>query len=140
MNKQGITYRDINNRRYAIISTILYEREKAYEKLGSYQGEWILITDKNIYVGYYGSCSGCDTIDAIYDYDSEKDKVLATEEHLQRILECIDKTIPITEEMHSMTRPELRIHLAKILGNTYHEDDIVESIAFYFYKAYNFSA
>lgn len=138
-NTKQITYGDLANKRYEIIATLVDEKCGAYETLGSYQGEWILITDKHIYIGYYGSCSVCDTLENIYSCREYEE--YSTPEEQERILECVYKKIPITPEMYSMSHPELRIHLAKVGGETYlHNDDILESVAFYFYKIHNFSA
>jgi hypothetical protein len=52
-----------------------------FEEFGSYQGEWILVTEKDdtfyIYKDWYGSCSGCDALEAFeadksnYEWDYE---------------------------------------------------------------------
>ena len=54
-----------------------------YEEFGSYQGDYIaILEDKNqieIWKGYYGSCSGCDWLEAEKgrkDYTITKDKAL----------------------------------------------------------------
>lgn len=50
---------------------------------GSYQGEWVGLLDSGdsieLWKGCYGSCSGCDFIESIRDYDSDEipdDKVI----------------------------------------------------------------
>ena len=47
----------------------------AFQKFGSYQGTWLAFViyngEKGIVQGCYGSCSGCDSYQATFDYDSE---------------------------------------------------------------------
>ena len=53
----------------------------AYVEFGSYQGEYIVVIDDGddvlLYKGYYGSCSGCDWLEAERDWvtDEIKDDV-----------------------------------------------------------------
>ena len=46
-----------------------------FERFGSYQGTWcakVTFEDKaGFVIGSFGSCSGCDSIQALYEYDSE---------------------------------------------------------------------
>ncbi len=48
----------------------------AYESFGSYQGDWLALVEYNGKTGYvsgsYGSCSGCDSFQAEFGYDSEQ--------------------------------------------------------------------
>lgn len=42
---------------------------KEYKEFGSYQGTWIAVLENgNIVEGSYGSCSGCDSFHAEFDY------------------------------------------------------------------------
>lgn len=54
--------------RYDIVAWANREKSVYYAEFGSYQGEWILLSkgakDYRIYEGYYGSCSGCDSLEA----------------------------------------------------------------------------
>ena len=53
---------------YGVIAKIRGHEILHYAKYGSYQGEWLLISyfaDRfYIWKGYYGSCSGCDSLEA----------------------------------------------------------------------------
>jgi len=48
----------------------------AYESFGSYQGDWLALVEYNGQAGYvsgsYGSCSGCDSFQCEFGYDSEQ--------------------------------------------------------------------
>ncbi len=61
--------------RYEIIAWANDQRVLIYQEFGSYQGEWVLLAlddDKySIYKGSYGSCSGCDSYEAEFDYSQE---------------------------------------------------------------------
>jgi len=58
---------------YDVIALARGQKVLYYRQFGSYQGEWVLLSkdDESYYVykGYYGSCSGCDAIQAEFDYD-----------------------------------------------------------------------
>lgn len=45
-----------------------------FEMFGSYQGEWLATTDAGdsveIWKGWYGSCSGCDWLEAVRSWDT----------------------------------------------------------------------
>lgn len=47
-----------------------------YQRFGSYQGEWILVTrnDENYYIykDWYGSCSGCDNYEGTFSWQEQK--------------------------------------------------------------------
>lgn len=51
----------------------------AFGEFGSYQGDWIAKVRYNGETGwvhgYYGSCSGCDSLQAEFDYDTGDDRV-----------------------------------------------------------------
>ena len=51
---------------YNDVAKIKGENELFFEMFGEYQGEWLLITEKDgtvkIYKDYFGSCSGCDAL------------------------------------------------------------------------------
>jgi len=69
---------------YEIVAWANNEEVLYYNKFGSYQGEWVLFTygkdhRYRIYEGSYGSCSGCDSFQAVFDYVSGKTKEKAKE-------------------------------------------------------------
>lgn len=41
----------------------------AFQEFGDYQGTWIAITDRGVFSGSYGSCSGCDAFEAEFGYE-----------------------------------------------------------------------
>lgn len=47
-----------------------------YVEFGSYQGGWVALIDAgetvDLWKGYYGSCSGCDFIEAEKDFDTDE--------------------------------------------------------------------
>lgn len=57
---------------YEIIAWANSQKTIFYERYGSYQGEWILVSKDTenyfIYEGSYGSCPGCDHYQAFFDY------------------------------------------------------------------------
>lgn len=59
-----------------MLSKVLGKKLIAYKEYGSYQGDWLAIIDGentlHIYRGIYGSCSGCDFIEAERDWDSQE--------------------------------------------------------------------
>lgn len=59
---------EYNYNSYRIIAEIRNEKVLFYEEAGSYQGDWVMLAYKNgkylIYKDYYGSCSGCDSLQA----------------------------------------------------------------------------
>lgn len=59
---------------YDIVATARGQEVIWYEMFGGYQGEWVLIAKdkKNFYIykDWYGSCSGCDSFQAEFDYSS----------------------------------------------------------------------
>jgi len=88
----------------------------AYETFGSYQGDWwakVKFNDREGFVhGYYGSCSGCDTLEAALrgGHDHGDDYVFYFEEYVQHP-EC-----PTCCE---------RVEAARNIGKDY-LDDIIE--------------
>lgn len=54
---------------YADVATFRGERVLLYRQFGSYQGEWVLFSiagdEYHLYRGWYGSCSGCDSLQAM---------------------------------------------------------------------------
>lgn len=62
---------------YDIVARARKQTPIYYEEFGSYRGEWILVScdDENYYIykDYYGSCSGCDSLEdeAGYSDDAE---------------------------------------------------------------------
>jgi hypothetical protein len=69
---------------YEIVAWANDEEVLYYNKFGSYQGEWILFTytqdhHYKLYRGSYGSCSGCDHFEAVFDYVQDKTKQKAKE-------------------------------------------------------------
>lgn len=58
--RHPVSYRDI--------ATLRGERVLIYREFGSYQGEWVMVSLRGdeylLYRGYYGSCSGCDDLQA----------------------------------------------------------------------------
>lgn len=59
----------------------------SYHTDGDYQGKWLAHTDRGFYVGYYGSCSGCDW------RQSASDAVPWDAEHRDELAEAIDAGI-----------------------------------------------
>lgn len=64
-----------------MIAKILDMELITYKQVGSYQGDYFaVLKDKEdivIYRGYYGSCTGCDWLEAeaVYDYESNVQEV-----------------------------------------------------------------
>lgn len=60
---------------YSDVAALRGQTVLLYQQFGSYQGEWLCFArDKTkyyIYKGWYGSCSGCDDIQARWDYGNE---------------------------------------------------------------------
>lgn len=58
---------------YNIIAKQNWEQEIFYKHYGSYQWDWILITEKDwilrIYKDFYWSCSWCDSLEAVFWYN-----------------------------------------------------------------------
>jgi hypothetical protein len=46
----------------------------AFEEFGDYQGTWIAITDRGVFSGSYGSCSGCDAFEAEFGYEGNSEE------------------------------------------------------------------
>jgi hypothetical protein len=60
----------------------------AYEEFGSYQGEWAaILVDGGVILGDYGSCSGCDPLEATIPWDSDKRAKWWTEENCKNFCE-----------------------------------------------------
>lgn len=58
---------------YEIVAWANRERLLYYRTFGSYQGEWLILSfskqkEYKFYRGSYGSCSGCDSYQAVFDY------------------------------------------------------------------------
>lgn len=57
---------DFNYNNYDIVALARDQKVVFYQEFGSYQGEWLCVSkdEKNYYIykGYYGSCSGCDSL------------------------------------------------------------------------------
>lgn len=72
---------------------------KTFKTFGDYQGTWMALTeDGKIISGAYGSCSGCDALQAEFDWDSEETP--GYQEHLKifgqsyiNSAETLDETI-----------------------------------------------
>lgn len=68
---------------YADVAALRGERVLLFQQFGDYQGEWVLFSlagnEYKIWRGYYGSCSGCDDLQArnFTDFD---DKVVDEKE------------------------------------------------------------
>jgi len=66
---------------YADIAGIHGRRTLLYREFGSYQGEWLMVAlgdEYAIYKGWYGSCSGCDHLQAEFGGDmADADRVRA---------------------------------------------------------------
>lgn len=45
---------------------------KAMKYFGSYQGDWLAVTDKGVIHGWYGSCSGCDAFEAEFGWSMDE--------------------------------------------------------------------
>lgn len=70
------TEEDVRFDSYRDIATFRGQRPLFYQQFGSYQGEWVLFAlagdDYLIYRDYYGSCSGCDSLEAANISTSEQ--------------------------------------------------------------------
>jgi len=73
-----------------MLSQVQGKKCLAFEMFGSYQGDWIAVLDAGenleLWKGYYGSCSGCDWLEANagwgdYDLPEEKAKEYFKEDH-----------------------------------------------------------
>lgn len=66
--KKGLFMTDINFNSYEVIATVRGQEVVYFMQFGRYQGEWVLVSkDENnyyVYKGSYGSCSGCDHLEA----------------------------------------------------------------------------
>jgi len=62
---------------YDIVARARNQTPIFYREFGSYQGEWIMVardeSNYYIYKDYYGSCSGCDSLQASHGYDDSSD-------------------------------------------------------------------
>jgi hypothetical protein len=64
---------------YTIVAEARNQQVLWFRRFGSYSGEWLLLSkgtsaEDNLYYlykDYYGSCSGCDDIEATFDYDED---------------------------------------------------------------------
>lgn len=68
---------------YTMIAEARDQRVLYYAEFGSYQGEWIMLAKSDnyyIYKDWYGSCSGCDALQAEFGY---KDNEVPLEEALK---------------------------------------------------------
>lgn len=68
---------------YTCVATIRGQEIVYYEQFGSYKGDWVMIAFKDdtyfIYKDYYGSCPGCDSLEAHHLGDHhDKDVPAAT--------------------------------------------------------------
>ncbi len=58
-----------------MLSVVTGKKLISFKRFGSYQGEWIATLDSGenieIWKGYYGSCSGCDWIEAEKNYEKD---------------------------------------------------------------------
>lgn len=63
------------NQDYTMVAEARGQRVLWYRRFGSYQGEWLLMSRDDdlyyIYKDYYGSCSGCDSLEAAFGYSEE---------------------------------------------------------------------
>lgn len=59
----------------------------SYNEFGSYQGDWIACLENGdsieLWKGGYGSCSGCDWIQAVYSWDDETVSLEQAEEYFK---------------------------------------------------------
>ena len=59
-----------------LFAKVLKKPLLAYETFGSYQGDYIVVLDAGdsleVYKGSYGSCSGCDWLEAEQDYSTDE--------------------------------------------------------------------
>lgn len=59
---------------YSDIAALQGRRSLLYREFGSYQGEWLMLAlgdEYAIYKGWYGSCSGCDDLQATFSYEDD---------------------------------------------------------------------
>jgi hypothetical protein len=58
-----------------MLATVTGKKLISYTEFGSYQGEWVAVLEDGdnleLWKGYYGSCSGCDWIEAEKNYEKE---------------------------------------------------------------------
>jgi hypothetical protein len=67
----------VNTRSYTVVAEARGHRVLWFREFGSYQGEWLLFSSKGeeyfVWRGSYGSCSGCDALQATFSSDVEID-------------------------------------------------------------------
>ena len=67
--------RIFSGNRYEVVAFANEQESIYYHEFGSYQGEWLMVAKDNasyfIYKGWYGSCSGCDSYEAFFDWNDQ---------------------------------------------------------------------
>lgn len=60
---------------YTIVAWANGEDVVLYQQFGSYHGEWLMLSkganEYKVYKDWYGSCSGCDSYEATFDYTNK---------------------------------------------------------------------
>jgi len=68
----------VSTRSYRVVAEARGHRVLWFREFGSYQGEWLLFSSLGdeyfIWKGSYGSCSGCDAIQATFYGDDDKER------------------------------------------------------------------
>ena len=77
--------------RYSIVAWARGHQVLYYREFGSYQGEWIMVSflKKEYYIwkGCFGSCSGCDSYEAEFDYEDSEKGIFAWSEKTKKFIE-----------------------------------------------------
>jgi hypothetical protein len=88
-----------------------------YKEFGSYQGTWIAVLKDGTFIeGAYGSCSGCDSFQSEFDYDSSNDVF----ERDGKYYKSYDEEITFEEFSESNRMYENKL---KRFGETYLKDN-----------------
>src|SRR5688572_4123319 len=67
--------------RYEIVAWARNQKPVYYHEFGGYTGEWLLVATNeaetyHLYKGWYGSCSGCDAYEDMFDSSPTKDEAV----------------------------------------------------------------